>query len=317
MQAIVVSGFGAVPEYVDLPEPEPGPNEILVRMHAAGYNPYDLKIVDGALKDLVEHRFPLIVGVDGAGVVEAVGEGVTRFMPGDRVYGRFQDPARGLGSYAEYSVVGVDGSVARMPEGLLFEQAAAVPTASATGFDLVEAARLDVGQRVLIVGASGGVGQAAVQFAAARGAHVIATATSDVAGFLRELGATEIVDHTAGPVPEQVLALHRDGLDAVLDMVTPPAGIEPLVNLLRPGGVIVSTIFSLNPDTLAARKIRGINLLSEPDAARLASLADLFDAGRLKIRLEALVPFQEAVDMLRNVHRHKARGKTVIEIASS
>lgn len=314
MRAIAISEFGAVPEVMDIPEPVAGRGELLVRITAAGFNPFDLKVADGAMKDHVEHRFPLILGSDGAGVVDAVGPGVTEFRPGDRVYGKFMHPERGLGSYAEFGVVAVDGPVAPIPDGMILEQAAAVPTASMTGYTLVEMADLDVGATVLIVGATGGVGQAATQLADQVGAYVIATATPEEADMMRDLGAREVIDYTAGPVNEQVLAAHPDGINAIIDMVTPPNAIEPLVNLLKPGGVILSTIWALNPDALAAREVRGINVLGESSGSLLATLADLVDSGRLRVHIESQVPFSDAVGMLREAHRTPTRGKTVVKI---
>jgi NADPH:quinone reductase-like Zn-dependent oxidoreductase len=189
MRAVAVSGFGATPELVELPKPVPGPGELLVRIHAAAYNPFDLKVADGALKDSVQHKFPLILGLDGAGVIEAVGPGVHTLKPGDKVYGQFLNPAKGRGSYAEYAIATTASAIAKMPQGMIFTQAAAVPTASMTAFNMVETARIDAGQRVLVNGATGGVGQSVVQFAANRGAHVIATAQPDAAPIMKDLGA--------------------------------------------------------------------------------------------------------------------------------
>ncbi|MFG1701774.1 NADP-dependent oxidoreductase [Nonomuraea sp. M3C6] len=312
MRAIAISDFGADPELIETPEPEPRPGELLVRLRAAGYNPVDTKIASGAMKDRMSPRFPLIMGQDGAGVVAAVGAEVTGFRPGDEVYGRFADPSRGLGSFAEYAVVAQDGPVAFMPKGMLPEQAAAVPTATATARDLVEAARLEEGQTVLIVGATGGVGQSATQLAALRGAHVIATAAPGADEIMRALGAAETVDHTKGGVADQVLAGHPDGIDAVLDLVTPPAAVDSVAALVRPGGVICSTIHALDPEALAAREIRGVNVVNQVTGPILAELADVIDSGELRVRVESLVPLEHAPTLLREIAARSARGKTVI-----
>ncbi|SDI02398.1 NADP-dependent oxidoreductase [Nonomuraea jiangxiensis] len=311
MRAIAISDFGADPELIDTPEPEPRPDELLVRLRAAGYNPVDTKIAAGAMRDRMSPRFPMIMGQDGAGVVADVGSEVTGFKAGDEVYGRFSDPSRGLGSFAEYGVVAQDGPVALMPKGTLPEQAAAVPTATVTARDMVEAARLDEGQTVLIVGATGGVGQSATQFAALRGAHVIATAAPDAVDLMRHLGATEIIDHTKGSMPGRVLAAHPEGIDAVIDLVTPPAAIEAVAGLLRPGGVICSAIHALDPETLAAREIRGVNVVNQVTGPVLAELADVIDSGELRVRVESLVPLELATVKLRELPGRGARGKTV------
>ncbi|MEV4178834.1 NADP-dependent oxidoreductase [Nonomuraea sp. NPDC049709] len=312
MRAIAISDFGADPELIQAPEPEPRPGELLVRLRAAAYNPVDHKIASGAMKDRMSPRFPFIMGQDGAGVVTAVGREVSGFRPGDEVYGRFTDPARGLGSYAEYGVVAQDGPVARMPKGMIPEQAAAVPTATGTARDLVEVARLDEGRTVLIVGATGGVGQSAIQLAALRGARVIATSSPGADDLVRALGAAETVDHTRGPVADQVRAAHPEGIDAVLDLVSPAGATQPLEELLRPGGVICSVLHALDPDALAARELRGVNVINRLTPQVLSDLADLIDAGRLRVRVQAQVPLERAPAALAGLATGHARGKTVI-----
>ncbi|MEU5991834.1 NADP-dependent oxidoreductase [Spirillospora sp. NPDC047418] len=314
MRAIAVSEYGATPAPTHLPRPEPGPGEILVKMIAAGLNPMDWKIADGLLKDSVDATFPLILGQDGAGVVEAVGDGVTRLRHGEQVYGTFGAPEQGRGSYAEYAIARDDGPVAKMPEGMIYTQAAAVPTASMSALAMVEQARVDTGHTVLVVGATGGTGQGAVQLAALAGAKVIATARDDMAGTMRRLGADETVDHSKGDLNGQVLAVHSDGIDAVLDMASDTGAVEHLAQLLRPGGTYVSTLWSVNPDAMAARELRGINLEAEPSAALLDRLSGLIDAGELRVRVEREVPFAEAAGALADNRAGGARGKTVIRI---
>ena len=314
MRAIAVSEYGATPAPMNLPRPEPGPGEILVKMVAAGLNPVDWKIADGMLKDTVDVPFPLILGQDGAGVVDEVGEGVTRLRHGEQVYGAFLDAERGLGSYAEYALVRDDGPVARMPEGMIYTQAAAVPTASATALALVEQAGVDTGQTVLGVGATGGVGQSAVQLAARTGAKVIATARDDMAGTMRRLGADETVDHSAGDLNAQVLAVHSDGIDAVLDMVSDTGSVEHIAQLLRPGGTYASTVWAVNPDAMEARELRGVNYEGRPTAELLDRLSDLIDGSALRIRVEREVPLAETADALAASRAGGARGKTVIRV---
>ncbi|MGW5473247.1 NADP-dependent oxidoreductase [Streptomyces chartreusis] len=313
MKAVTITGFGAEPLLTDLPVPEPGPGELLVRLHAAALNPFDWKVADGALKGLVEHGFPLVMGSDGAGVVERIGSGVIHFRPGDTVYGQFMNLAHGRGSYAEYVIAAENGTLARMPDDLPFPVAAALPTASVTAYQAIEAARLDAGQVILINGASGGVGQSAIQFAALQGARVLATATGDIAGHLRDLGAGETVDFTAAPTAEQVLAAHPDGIDAVLDLVTAPGGdVDALAGLLKPGGTFVSTNRAADPDALAAREVHGVNLVNDPSRKELESLAALADAGKLRITIDAEVPLADAPAAVIRARAGGSRGKTVI-----
>lgn len=311
MRAVVIPGFGADPELADLPAPEPGRDEILVRIHAAGMNPFDWKVAEGALRGVVEHPFPIVMGSDGAGVVEAVGADVEAFRPGDRVYGQFMKVALGRGSYAELTVAPADGKLALVPEGLAFTTAAALPTASVTAYQAIQAARLGPGRTVLVNGASGGVGQSAVQFAADTGARVLATAPPDLADHLRTLGADEIVDFTQGPTAEQVLAAHPDGIDAVLDLVSKPGEADALVALLRPGGVAISTNGALDPEAMAAQELRGVNFFSNATPEDLATLAGLAAAGRLLVRIDAEVPLAEAPAAIARARAGHARGKTV------
>lgn len=314
MKAVAVSAFGALPELIDLPIPTPGQGEVLVRLHAAGVNPFDWALTDGMLKDAIPHHFPLVMGVDGAGVVEAVGADVTEFRPGDEVYGQFMNPAAGAGSYAEYGIAS-PALLARAPKGLILSQAAAVPTASMTAFNAVEEARVDEGQTVLIIGATGGVGQAATQFADARGAHVIVTAGPDAAPLMRELGADETIDHRAGLVADQVSALHPDGVDVLLNLVEEGATFDKSVNVLRPGGMLLTTRHAADVDALAAREIHAINFANTASSALLQTLADLLDAGQLRVRIDAEVPLEQAPAAVARARSGGARGKTVIKTA--
>jgi NADPH:quinone reductase len=195
MRAIAENEFGGPVTLMNLPIPEIGADEVLIRVRAAGVNPFDWKVADGVLKGKKEHRFPLILGFDAAGVVERVGADVTRLFEGDEVYGYLSKPVMEEGTYAEHVGAPV-AIVARKPESVGFAEAAALPMPALTAMDLVDAVNLEEGETVLIVGATGGVGSYAVQLAARRGAHGIATARGANEAFVRELGATETIDHT-------------------------------------------------------------------------------------------------------------------------
>ncbi|MGY2875863.1 NADPH:quinone reductase-like Zn-dependent oxidoreductase [Marmoricola sp. URHA0025 HA25] len=312
MRAVVIRDFGAEPQVAEVPVPEPAADEVVVRIHAAGMNPFDWKVIDGALRGVVDHPFPIVMGSDGAGVVEAVGSGVERFRPGDRVYGQFMKVALGRGSYAEFAVAPADGKLALLPEQLTFAVAAALPTASVAAYQAVEAARLDAGSTILVNGASGGVGQSAVQFATEEGALVIATAMGELVDHLRALGAAEVVDFTAGSTADQVLAAHPGGIDAVLDLVSKPGEGADLVELLRPGGIVISTNGALDPEALATRELRGVNLSSEATPEALATIAELAADGRLRVTVDAEVPLDDVPAAVAHARAGHARGKTVI-----
>src|SRR3712207_1022338 len=167
MRAIAENEFGAPVTLMSLPIPEIGADEVLIRVRAAGVNPFDWKVADGALKDEKEHRFPLILGFDAAGVVERVGAGVTRLFEGDEVYGYLSKPVMGEGTYAEH--VGAPAAiVAKKPEAVGFAEAAALPMPGLTAMDLVDAVDVEEGETVLIVGATGGGGPLAAPPAASR-----------------------------------------------------------------------------------------------------------------------------------------------------
>ncbi|MCO6010649.1 NADP-dependent oxidoreductase [Actinoallomurus purpureus] len=302
MRAVTVSDIGAEPELTDQPVPEPGQGEVLVRMNAAGLNPFDWKVIDGAVPGTV---FPLVVGTDGAGIVERVGPGVTGFQPGDPVFGQFGDPRRGLGSYAERAVAPVD-TVAPPPRTIALSEAAAVPTAGTTALNLVD--RVGDARRLLIVGATGGVGTFATQLAAARGITVVATATADKADLMRALGAAEIVDHSAGPIADRLAA----PVDAVIDLVSDTRGLRGLLSAVSPGGTVLSPVFAVPEEGLPG--VDAANFLNEAGADRLERLAREIDAGHLRVLIGDTVTLPQAPDALARSREGRARGKTVIVI---
>lgn len=314
MRAVVIPGFHQEPELADLPVPDPAADEVLVRVHAAGMNPFDWKVIDGALEGVVEHPFPIVMGTDGAGVVEKVGSEVASFRPGDRVLGMFMKVARGLGSYAEHTLAPADGKLAVIPDGLSYVEAAALPTASVAAYQAIAEARLEPGDVLLVNGASGGVGQSAIQFAADAGARVLATAPGDLADLMRDLGATEVVDFTRGPTADQVLASHPDGIDAVVDLVSRAGDAGPLVDLLRPGGVAISTNGALDVAALAERELRGVNLNSVATPEVLATIAELAATGRLRVTVDAEVSLEDVPGTVARARAGHARGKTVVRI---
>lgn len=317
MRAVAVSAFGATPEVIELPRPEPGPGELLVRLAAAGLNPMDWKAAEGEFDGHMPHTFPLVLGFDGAGTVEAVGEGVARFAVGDHVYGQFFRAPIGNGTYAEYVVVPerlATGAVARPPDGVPAPRAAALPTAGITALGAVREAGVSDGQTVLIVGATGGVGSFLTQLAAARGAKVVATARADAAAAVRELGAAETVDYDLGPIDEGVRSGHPDGVDVLLDLVSDATSFARHARLVRAGGIALSLLFAADEPAQAARGVRGVNYAPRGKQRLLDQLsAEVRDAG-LRIPIEATVPLDQAPAALARNRAGGSRGKTVIRI---
>src|SRR4029077_14459835 len=237
MRAIAVNDYGAVPALMDVPDPQPGPGQVLIKVNAAGINPFDRMIAACAFQAIGRARFPLVLGVDLAGIVEAVGEGADRFAPGEELFGQLLiAPWGSAGTYAERVVVSEDASLARVPQGLDHLVAAALPTAGSTALEIVESLEPLTGQTALLVGAAGGVGSFATQFAVNAGAHLVAVAGADAGDRLRSYGAAEVIDYTAGLVPDALRRAHPDGIDVLIDLASDADGFAALASLVRTGG---------------------------------------------------------------------------------
>ncbi len=302
MRAVTVSGFGAEPELTERPVPEPGRGEVQVRLSAAGMNPFDWKVIDGAIPDA---SFPLILGTDGAGTIERVGPEVVGFQPGDPVFGQFSSAKNGRGSYAEVAVAR-EPAIAAAPHSIALSEAAAVPTAGMTAMNLVD--RIGDVERLLIVGATGGVGTFATQLAASRGITVVATASPAKADLMRALGAMEVIDHTAGPLADQI----DPQVNAVIDLVSDTERLHALLPAVRPGGTVLSPVFAVPENGLPG--VEAANFTNKSDAMLLDRLAREIDAGRLRVVIGDTVTLPQAPEALARSRTGRARGKTVIVI---
>lgn len=302
MKAIRQSRFGGpeVLELVEVEPPRPLPTEVLVRVRAAGLNPVDAAVRKGAFPILGPP--PFILGWDVSGVVEAVVPGVNRFQVGDEVYGMPFFPRAGS-AYAELVAV-PSRQLARKPRALDHAHAAALPLAGLTAWQsLVEVARVEGGQRVLIHAGGGGVGHLAVQIAKAMGATVLATASAGKRDFVRGLGADEVIDYRATDFSE----VARD-LDVVLDMIG-GGYAERSLRTLRPDGLLVTIVERTNAALAeqvraAGRRFAGVTV--EPDGAALATMADWVDRGRLRVHVEASYPLAAAAQ----AHEQLGQGVT-------
>ncbi len=299
---------------MDLPRPEPRSGEVLVRIAAAGMNPFDWKIVDGILDGKMPHQFPLVVGSDGAGTVEELGEGVQRFVRGDSIYGQFLHSPVGIGTYAEYAAVPDRIGVSKAPRTVDAIHAAAAPTAGMTALEALDELRLLKGQTLLIVGATGGVGSFAVQLAARGGLKVIATARTDAAEYVRSMGATETIDHTRDSVVNQVRASHPEGVDGLLDCASDKAGFASNISLLRSGGVAATTTFAADVEVLQRIGIRGVNIDMQPTAALLGRLTQEIDDHGLRAPVESVISLAEAPAAFARLRTGRNRGKTVVVV---
>lgn len=299
-----------------LPIPEAGPGQILVRVKAASLNPFDALAAAGYLKDYFEHRFPVVVGKDFAGVVEAVGDGVTEFAPGEEVVG-IMPPAMHLdaqGTFAEYVAVPAEGFIARKPVHLSFPEGAALGLAGAAAQTAIDALELSDGDRLLIVGATGGVGRFATQLAQGRGAHVIATGLPEDEPFLRELGASEVIDYS-GDLAAAVSERYPDGIDALLDLVNrDPEPFGALAALVRSGGRTASTLGAGDADQLAARGVTAIAVNAQADPSAFQRFMRKAAAGDVRVAVGHVVPLEEVPQALSQKRKGPARGKLCVSL---
>lgn len=311
MRAVAIRAFGAAPELLDLPTPRPGAHELLVRVAAAGLNPFDWKIADGILKGRPT-TFPLVLGVDAAGTVEAIGGQVTGFRVGDRLFGSFLHDPVGTGTYAEFALVPEGNAIAAAPKGVDLVEAAGLPTAAMTALEAVELLSLADGSSLLVVGASGGVGGFAVQIAARRGARVLATGRAESAGALRSLGAAEVVDPDPTELERAVRRMAPSGIDGLLDLVDEGERFERATGWLRSGGVAVTTRYAAKPKEMAARGLRGVNLDLHPSAELLRRVAAAVDSGELTVPKARRIGLADAAAALESSRAGTMRGKTVV-----
>jgi NADPH:quinone reductase-like Zn-dependent oxidoreductase len=295
---------------VEVERPEPGPTEVLVRVHAAGVNATDWKSRShGGLKLWDD---PPILGHDVSGVVEAVGLGVTLYQVGDEVFGMPRFPWQ-AGAYAEY-VAAPARHFALKPASIDHIEAAALPLTGLTAWQaLTETVKLQPGQRVLVHGAAGGFGHVAVQIAKALGAHVIGTARSSKHPFLRELGADEVVDYTSVDFADVL-----SDIDVVLDPVGGDYASRSL-RVLRRGGALISLAGWDDVPARTEAEARGVSAgftLVEPDYAGLLAIAGLVQAGKLRPEISTVLPLEQAAAAHRLAERGGNTGKIVLRVMS-
>jgi NADPH:quinone reductase-like Zn-dependent oxidoreductase len=314
MKAFALTDFDSAPALHDLPAADPAANQVRIRVKAAGLNGMDAAIVSGMAKAMAEYQFPVVIGRDASGIVDAVGEGVDHVSVGDAVIGHVLiGPALREGTIAEHALLPAEAVVVK-PAGLDFAQAAALPLAGAAALAAVDAADVRAGQTVLIAGASGGVGSYAVQLAAGRGATVIATGLPEDAERLRGLGASKVVDYRED-VAAQLLADHGEGVDALLDLVSfDPDSFGKLARAVRRGGKVASTAGGATAEALEAAGLTGQVIVANPNRETLAALLVEVERGALRIDVEQVLRLDEAAQGLDTLANGHARGKLVIAI---
>ncbi|PYI98082.1 MAG: NADPH:quinone reductase [Verrucomicrobia bacterium] len=309
MKAVVIHEYGGleVLKYEDVQRPEPKEDQILVRVIAAGVNPVDGLIRSGMFAKHEKATFPMILGADIAGVVEKTGSKVTKFKAGDPVFAYAS--LKSGGAYAEYALT-TEREAAPKPKVLTYVEAAAVPVVALTAWQaLVDTAKLSARQTVLIHGGSGGVGTFAIQIAKARGARVIATASTANQDLLMQLGADVAIGYT-----KQKFEDVAKDVDVVLDSI----GKDTLARsygVVRKGGFIVSLVARPDRAELDKRGIRGAALSVEPNSDELAEIGKLIDEGKIKVIVSQTFPLSEAIKAQEQVATGHTRGKIVLKIA--
>jgi NADPH:quinone reductase-like Zn-dependent oxidoreductase len=290
----------------EVPRPQVGSDEVLIRGHAAGVNPLDWKVRAGHVKAWLKHRLPLIPGWDVSGVVEATAPDVAAFKIGDAVYGMLDFTRNG--SYAEY-VVARTSNLALKPNSIDPIQAAAVPLTSLTAWQaLFEVAGLKSGQTVLIHAAAGGVGHFAVQLAKWKQARVIGTASAGNASFLREIGTDEVIDYRTTRFEE---AVHD--VDVVLDTLGGDTQ-QRSWKVLKKGGILVATLGISSPEAAHQHGVRGEGVMVHPNADQLTRIANMIDAGNLKPAVSTILPLAEAARAHELSQTGHVRGKIVLRV---
>jgi NADPH:quinone reductase len=321
MRAFAVEHFGEAPGVHDLPIPDTA-SAYVIRVACAGANPVDYKNLDRLTPT---SKYPYVVGIDFAGVVERVPRGERDFVVGDRVCGL----ARTQGSYAEYTAVAPRAKIepmARIPDAITDEHAAGLPMPGVTALGSLELLGVMAGQRLVVFGATGGVGGYAVQIARSRGAHVIAVVLGQV-DEARRLGADEVYDGKAGDPLKAMQAAHPDGVDAVLDLVNGTDDIRRDADILKSGGRLVSTIYAADIAWFAARHVvahnisstalkdtatASVNPSSSPQA--LSELLQMLAEGTITARIGEVAELDAAGLVLDKLRHGGIHGKAIIRI---
>lgn len=314
MRAIVLNKFGSAKELqitnIDTPVPHDG--QVLIKIVAAGINPVDTKVRAGTSGMSKRIQLPAILGWDISGIVEKAGKEITKFKPGDEVFGCIGFPGLGK-AYAEFAVSSPD-YLAPKPRNISFEEAAAVPIAGLTAYQAInEQLEVRSGQRILVQAAAGGVGHLAVQFAKLKGAYVSGTASAENATFLKSLGVDQVIDYKNEKFEEKT-----NDLDAALDAM----GGEVLyrtIGCVQHGGRVVCLPSSTKDDPVAIARAeeRGIQLMwpmMRPDGGQMQMIAGLLEQGKVKIYIDKVFPFSQIVQAHEAVESHHTKGKIVISM---
>ncbi len=291
---------------IELPELKEG--EVLIKIKAAGVNPVDTVITKGYYKNMMPHSFPIIPGWDMAGVIEARGHAARRFEVGDEVYAYARRPEVKWGTFAEYIII-PDSYLSKRPKNVSMEEAAGIPLAGLTAYQsLFKAGKLAKGQKLLILGASGGVGSFAIQLAKTKGAEVIGVASSKNHDYTRSLGADHTIDYKDQDIGEAVKQIFPEGVDLIFDC-TSGESLQQSLKCLKAEGKLVSI---LNQGDDLDPKIDHEFVFVEPNALQLDHLSELVDQGKVKVNVGQTFSLDETAKALEQIETLHTTGKIVI-----
>lgn len=309
MKAAQINNYGDVTaiKVRDIDEPVITAEQVLVETSAAALNPFDLAVLAGHAQSMAPLNFPATLGIDLAGTVLAVGDNVTGFTVGDRVYGTANAMFGASGAFAEQAAVNAD-SLAHSPADIEDVAAASLPTAGISALQAVNSMNVQPGQKVFIHGASGGVGAIAVQIAKSRGAYVAATVSTDNVDFVKSLGADEIIDYKTQNYKETV----KD-FDALLNNVR-TNDINPLLDTLQKGGVAISLVGPFDEQKIEKLGLTAIAQMTRVNTKALDELRELVDQGSVKPTVAKIFSLDQIRDAYTALAAESIKGKIVVTV---
>ena len=315
MRAMMIDAFDAPVTLRQIPTPDLKPGEVLVHVRVAGVNAADSRLRHGAYKNMQQHRFPITLGFDMAGVVEQVSDADAAFHKGDEVYGTLWKEVLLDGTFADYVVSPARSFIGPKPASLDFVTAAAVPMGGQTAVTALDALHMKAGDELLIIGATGSVGSLTTQFAAAAGIRVIATARAQDEEYIRRMGAAESVDYTSGDVVELVKARHPRGIDGVLDLVSSASELSRVATVLHDGGRLATSLYVADPAAYRDRGIEATNIQTNPGPELLAKLREQLEATGARVPIAAEFPLEQTAAALECAEKEHPLGHIVLTVS--
>jgi alcohol dehydrogenase len=316
MKSAQIKGYGSTSDVIEIDQNTPAPNDptdgkVLVKVKAAGVNPTDWKISEGYMQQIMPLEFPATLGWDFSGIVEKAGAGVSDIKQGDEAYGRTSVLFGGSGTFAEMTLANAD-NIARKPTTLSHEEAAGLPTVGVSAWQaLVDIIGLSKGQKILIHGGAGGVGNIAIQLAKYLGAYVATTVSEKDKQFVKGLGADEIIDYKTQTFED---LLSPNDYHAVLDTVGGETYSRSFKILNRGTGIIVSTLEQPNQELMEKFGVKAIFVFSQVNRERLTKLAQWVDQNNVRVNVDKMFPLDDAAKALEYQKDGHPRGKVVLAI---